>query len=403
MLGFMKEGQILFDSRAGLGTIITSGINSRLRNRINDEIESSVNEEFSNEKNWTQFPETYINSTEVRDFDIGFAGDVTSLALVVPITNKIVIAGAYNYSAGIDVDLGVTGLSAKLAQERGTEEVAVRFDVLMDVSLVTQMKFRMNTLSLGIGSALINTADRKLAIGATVTRYQVENTRKVFADASGLVVVGGAENRYFNNPQDPNLNTELGESNAFFIDVYGDYEATEHGIKFGAYYRLDKALHLSLIYNQVPNFDLTGSNTRASVFLPVFLVGSGEDILKGDIDVDLDSLQANKPNLTTERDISSIVEDGRLNLPSSFTLGLDFALNKHTLVFNYTRYFGELSFTNGGHTIGKDLTHGLGIGMDFRMRDRFDSWGQLALIPVRILFLDIDGFFIPVFRKIYGV
>lgn len=400
LLGFMSEGQLLIDSRLGVGTSATSGIRSNLRSTLNDEFSSAINDEFSNEASWTQFPETYIKSTEVRDLDVGFRGNVRSITFAAPISEKFVLAGGYSYPVNVDIDLGLTGLSTKLAQEQGTEEVSIRFDVLMNISLLTQMQFRMNTLSLGFGTKLIDKKYKKLAIGATLNRYHVDNTRKIEADLSGLVVVGGADERYFNNPNDPNLNTQAGESNAFFMNAFGNFEATEFGIRVGAYYELDQRFRLSVVYDQVPDFTLKGENTTASAFLPVFLVGSGEDILKGNIEVTLDSLQANKPNLTTERNISSIVEDGKLNLPSSFTVGLDIALNKHTLILNFSKYSGEMSFTNGGHTIGKKVTSGVGLGMDFKMRDRFESFGQIFTLPLRVLFLDIDGL---IFQSLGGL
>ena len=55
------------------------------------EIESAVDDEFSNEESWTQFPETYIQATQVRDFDIGFRSDVSSAAFAAPINNKTVM------------------------------------------------------------------------------------------------------------------------------------------------------------------------------------------------------------------------------------------------------------------------------------------------------------------------
>ena len=226
-------------------------------------------------------------------------------------------------------------------------------------------------------------------MGATVTRYQLTNTRNIQADLSGLVVVGGADERYFNNPDDPNLNPDLGESNAFFMNAYGEFESTGYGIRAGLHYQLDDEINVSVVYNQIPKFDLEGKNKSAVASLPVFL--AGDDILGGDLEVALDSLQANKPNLTTERDISDIVDDGSLEIPSSITFGLDFNLGKHTGVFNYTRYSGNLAYEHGGNTIGKAATHGIGLGFDFRMKDRFNSIGQIATLPIRLLFLDIDG------------
>ncbi len=402
LLGYMTQGQLLFDSRVGIGTAMTSGINSSLTTSVNDEIASAVNEEFSNEASWTQFPETYISPTKVRDFDIGFTGNVSSLAFATPLNDKVVIAGAYTSPAAIDFDLGVTGLTAKLAQEQGTDEVAIRFDVLMNVSLLTQMRFRMNTLSLGMGTKLIDKKFKKLAVGGTITRYEVDNTRRLQADLSGLVVVGGADERYFNNPDDPNLNTEAGESNAFFMNADGKFHATEYGFKLGVYYELYNQMRLSLVYDRVPNFNLQSESNSASAFLPIFLVGSGDDILSGNIEVALDSLQANKPNLTTERDISSLVDDSKLNLPSSLTIGFDLPINNHTLVFNFSKYFGELSFENGDQVMGKDVNAGIGLGLDIRMRDRFERKSQILSLPIRLLFLDVDGLLFQAFGGLTG-
>ncbi len=385
----LKEAYIAIDSRLGLGTNFISSVNSEILSTINDELDTAVNDEFSDEENWTQFPETYIRPTEMRNLDVGFNDEIASIAFAAPISDKFTLAGAYTYPVSLNLDLGITGLSTKLAQEQGTDEVSIRFDVLMNISLLTQMNFRMSSLSIGGATPLIEDYKKKLSFGATVTRYQLTNTRNIQADLSGLVVVGGADERYFNNPDDPNLNPDLGESNAFFMNAYGEFESTGYGIRAGLHYQLDDEINVSIVYNQIPKFDLEGKNKSAVASLPVFL--AGDDILGGDLEVALDSLQANKPNLTTERDISDIVDDGSLEIPSSITFGLDFNLGKHTGVFNYTRYSGNLAYEHGGNTIGKAATHGIGLGFDFRMKDRFNSIGQIATLPIRLLFLDIDG------------
>ncbi|MBO6535497.1 MAG: hypothetical protein JJ966_04700 [Balneolaceae bacterium] len=387
----LKKGYLAIDTRLGLGTNYISSVNKELLKTVNEELDTAVNDEFSNEASWTTFPETYIKPTEMRSLDVGFDDEIASIAFAAPISDNFTLAGAYTYPVSVNLDFGVTGLSAKLAQEQGTDEVAIRFDVLMNISLLTQMNFRMSSLSLGGGAKIFDTRRKKLSVGATVTRYELTNTRNLQADLSGLVVVGGADERYFNDPNDPNLNRDLGESNSFFMNAYGEFAATEYGTRLGLYYNLDDEFNLSIVYNQMPTFQMRGTNKVASAFLPVFLVGTGDEVLSGDIEVALDSLQANKPNLTTERDISSLVSDGELQIPSSLLLGIDFGLGKHTMAFNYSRYFGDLSFKHGSTTIGKAATHGLGLGFDFRMRDRWVSPAQILTLPVRLLFLDIDG------------
>lgn len=387
----LKKAYIAIDSRVGVGTNFISSVNDEILSTINDELDTAVNDEFSDPESWTQFPETLIRPTVMRNLDLGFNDEIAAIAFAAPISDKFTLAGSYSYPVSINMDVGITGLSTKLAQEQGSEDVSIRFDVLMNISLLTQMDFRMSRLSIGGATPIIEDYRKKLSVGLTLTRYNLTNTRNIQADLSGLVVVGGADERYFNNPDDPNLNADIGDSNEFFMNAYGEFEASGTGIRAGLHYTLDKEVNLSLVYNQMPEFKLEGKNKVSSAFLPVFMVGTGDDIISGDIEVALDSLQANKPNLTTERNISDLVNDGALSLPSSLIVGLDFKMGKHTSVFNYTRYYGDLAFEHGGNTIGKATTHGLGLGFDFRMRDRFNSFGQVFTLPIRLLFLDIDG------------
>jgi len=241
---------------------------------------------------------------------------------------------------------------------------------------------------LGGATTIIDDRKKRLSFGAALNRYQLTNERSLQADLSGLVVVGGADERYFNDPSDPNLNPDLGETNSFFMNAYGEFEATEYGLRAGLHYEIYNEMSVSLVYNQLPTFQLKRENKVASAFVPVFMVGTGDDILNGDIEVALDSLQANKPNLTTERDISALVDDGELELPSSLLIGFDIGLGKHTMAINYTRYLGDLAFTHGSNTYGKATAHGIGFGMNFKMRDRFSSAGQVLSLPIRLLLLD---------------
>ncbi len=403
LLGYMKTAHLSFSSRLGIGSNMNSSLNSSLLSTVNDEISSATIDEFNNTESWTKFPETYIKPTEVRNLDVGFTDNISSISFAAPIYDRLVIAGAYTYPTTIDFNLGVTGMAAKLAQEQGTDEVSIRFDVLMNISLLTQMSFQVNALSGGFGYSFFEEdAKQKLALGATFTRYQVNNTRSLLADLSGMVVVGGADERYFNNPSDPNLNYENGESNAFYMNANGSYQATEYGYKIGLNYSPLPVVNFSVVYDNVPDFKLEGSDVVSEAYLPVFIVGSGSDILGGDIEIALDSLQANKPNLTTFRDISDITDNGSLKMPSSIKLGVDLSMGRHTAVLNYTSYLSEFSFTHGGNTIGKDLQHGIGVGFDFQLKDRLNHWSQIFGIPVRLLFLDIDGYLFQIFGKYTG-
>ena len=398
MLAFNTSGYAVFDSRIGLGTNMNAGLNKRILNSLNASFDSSITDTFSDEDTWIQFPETYIQPTKMRNLDVGFTPNIGLMAYSMPITEELTLAASYNYPLSMNLDMGLTGISAKLAQEQGTDEVAIRFDVLMNISLLMQMQLQMSNLTVGGGYTLVDTPAKKIAAGLSISRYQVDNIRRLQADLSGMVVVGGADERYFNNPNDPNLNNELGEINTFSMNAYANYRSVGYGYTLGFVYQTYQGINASIVYNNRPNFELIAEDgAYANAYLPIFITGSGDELLQGDIGVALDSLQANKPNLTTERNIGSLVSNGSLNLPSSFGVGLDYMLGLHTFVFNYTLYNGELSYKHGSNTIGKQSRHGIGFGMNIRLEDRFGSFASYATIPLRLLLIDIDGILFQAF------
>ena len=122
----------------GLGTKFISGINDQLLTTINEELESTIDDTFSDEEALTQFPETYIKASKLQNLDAGFNNEISSIAFAAPIGDKFVLAGAYTYPISMNLDFGLTGLSTKIAQEQGTDEVSLKFDVLMNISLLTK-------------------------------------------------------------------------------------------------------------------------------------------------------------------------------------------------------------------------------------------------------------------------
>ncbi len=403
MLAFNTSGHMVFDSRIGLGTDMNAGLNKRIINSLNTSFDSSITDTFSDTDTWTQFPETYIQPTKMRNLDVGLTPNIGLMAFSMPITEELTLAASYNYPMSMNLDMGITGISAKLAQEQGTDEVAIRFDVLMNISLLMQMQLQMSNLTIGGGYTIVDTPAKKISTGLSISRYQVDNVRRLQADLSGMVVVGGADERYFNNPADPNLNSELGEINTFSMNAYANYRSVGYGYTLGFVYQTYQGINASLVYKNMPNFELIAEEgAYANAFLPIFVTGTGDELLQGDIGVALDSLQANKPNLTTERNIGSLVSNGSLNLPSSLSLGLDFNVGLHTIVFNYSYYNGQLSYGHGSNVIGKQANHGIGFGMDIRLEDRFGSFVSYATIPLRLLLLDIDGMLFQAFGNTTG-
>ena len=118
MLAFNTSGHMVFDSRIGLGTDMNAGLNKRIINSLNTSFDSSITDTFSDTDTWTQFPETYIQPTKMRNLDVGLTPNIGLMAFSMPITEELTLAASYNYPMSMDLDMGLTGISAKLAQEQ---------------------------------------------------------------------------------------------------------------------------------------------------------------------------------------------------------------------------------------------------------------------------------------------
>jgi len=400
LLADVEQLHVYFDSRLGVGSNMFSATTKSFINNLNDDLASSIDKEFSNEDSWNKLPDASIYPTKLRSLDVGLGKPINSIGFAAPIYPNLVLAASYYYPTQVNFNLAATGIVTKLGVEQGTDELSLRFDVLMNISLIAQSQLNISTLNAGFGYKLYDGDYGKFLLGATISRYEAENTRNLNADLSGVVVVGGADERYFNNPNDPNLNYEIGETNSFYMNANGVFRDSGIGYKIGLNYQPSKWTNLSVVYEHVPSFSMSSEDAIAEAYLPVFIAGTGDEILSGNATIALDSLDPSKPNLSTYRDLSKFTSSMNLNLPSSIKVGLDVGISQNsTFVLNYTHYLSELSLQIDDDLYGKDVKHGFGFGFDFAVKDRFDSWTQIFSIPIRLLFFDIDGVLFQSFRK----
>lgn len=394
-LGTTNQRSFIFDGQFGYGTGITPSINNEIRSSINDEIATETENFLTDPDNFDLQPDAYTSFTNMNSLNAGVGSQMGSFALSWPVHERLVLAIGANQPVNMQFRLQSSGLSTKLAQEQGTDDVSVRFDVLMNISALIDVTFQMNTFSMGFGSQVYDGAFGSLSVGGAIQQYHLQNKRNFSTDLSGMVVVGNADERFFNNPNDPNLNFEAGESNSFFMQANGFFEDRQTGFSLSAVYQAPRIATFSVMYQQMPEFTLSDPNAFSRAFLPIFIVS--DDILGGDIDVRLDTLRANKPNLTTERDISRLVNEAKFQLPSSLRFGLDLALGRHTVVLNYTSYLSNLEFEIGDSYYGKQATHGVGFGVNMVFSDKF-RLRSIPALPIRLLYLDVDGLLMQAFR-----
>jgi len=398
-LGFQKKRSFIMDGRLGLGNWSVGSVNDEILETINDEISSGSSDIVEDPDNFFLQDESFVQYSTLNNLRAGLPQQLGSFSVAWPLHDLFTLGFGYTRPVDLNLRLQTSGFSTKIGQNQGTDDVSLRFDVLMNISSLVQFSLRMNSISYGFGSKLYDGRYGTLAVGANLQRYQVENLRNINTDLSGMVVVGNADERFFNNPLDPNLNFEAGESNNLFFQANALMKDEQTGYKIGMVYRF-KFIDLSVTYQDMPEFNLSDEGAKSSAFLPVFI--PGYDILGGDLEIDADSLipsiQANKANLTTERDISGIVSPSSFKLPSSLTVGLDIAMGRSTMSLNYTNYQDNLEFVIDGDTYGYVPEHGVGFGLNIAMSDKFKGTSVL-LLPIRLLYLDIDGLLLQSFKR----
>ncbi len=401
-LAALRTGEFLFDGSLMPSLAKGGSLSNEVGSMLDDEVAGAMNDILDDPEQVNFLPGGYRSHTEFRGVGGGIRPPFPSIALALPLGNRATLAFATHQPIQGQFELLATGINTQIAQEQGSDDVSIRFDVLMNISLATRMTLDMNAFTTALGVRILEGSPYgDLDVGFSHSRYRMTSFRNLEADFTGMVVVSRADERFFNNPDDPNLDAANGETNALYMRARGDYSDTRNGFSLGLTYRPPtfRWVTVSALYTRMPTFRLSDPDAYGDAYLPVFVIG--DDVLGGDLKVKLDTLQAAKPNLTTRRDINQLIEDMTVSLPSSFTLGADFAMGRHTLTLNYTNYQGDLSVAFGDSYIGKQAAHGLGIGVDFRMKDRFTPM-SLVYIPLRLLYLDFDGLLMQAFGKRTG-
>ncbi|NNE70791.1 MAG: hypothetical protein HKN29_10580, partial [Rhodothermales bacterium] len=168
-------------------------------------------------------------------------------------------------------------------------------------------------------------------------------------------------------------------------------------------------LVLSVAGNWAQDTALRDPAAFAEGHLPLFVNLSGETD-PGPFEeelLDVERLNLAKPNLT-RRTSDSLGTSVVFRQPSHVTFGMDIGMGAHTLTANYVLYGGELSLegtygsdkgTPKTFRVGKALKYEVRAGLDFRFPDRMRGAAWL-LLPVRLLFLDLDGL---LFQALGGV
>ena len=410
-LGLLRQRQVTFGSKFALGTGTLGLQGSSL---LPPEDIAKNTDDFLSD---LSFPEggTPIY-TEANDIGAAQVGQLSSFALALPVHKRLTLAMGLHYPLDLSLGLRVSGLEAFLdaAQESGDQTIGI--NMLMNVNAALDLNLRMNTLSFGAGGQLLNGGFGSLSAGVSMNRYLVSHALGASVNPEAGIVLSGSQEYFFNDAGDPNLNAATNETNAFYWRAKGHYTDSAWGMRAGLVYTLPlRGWSLSVAYNKMPAFELADAQAFAEGYLPSFIDtdaigeedenGEARDVLL------LDAFNLAKPNLTQATD-DSLGQVLGFQMPSTLTAGLDVGLGPHTLALNYIHYLNGFSYegvygkpgadlADNTFALRKEFTSGVRFGLDFKFPDRLRG-GAWALVPIRLLFLDIDGLLLQALGKHTG-
>lgn len=338
-----------------------------------------------------------LRYTEVHRLAAEQEGQVATFALAWPLHRRLVLAMGTYTPVQASFDLGLSGVEGMLeaSQQSGDQTIDIR--VLTRMEAAASARLHLTSLSFGAGGTLAEGAWGRLTAGVAFERQHVAHTLLWEARSDGGVVLSGTQEYFFNDAEDPNL--APGETNAFYWRGAGRFADTQWRLRAGAVYAPTRRLNLSVGWNQGAAFRLYDPQAQSEGYLPAFINRNGHpDPEPGEADLfDVDALSLAKPNLT-QKLADSLGQQVDFRLPASLRFGVDVGLGPHTLAVNYLRYAGELSYqaffgqeaTDATLGMTRTPTSAIGVGLDVRFPDRLRG-GAWALLPVRLLFLDVDG------------
>jgi hypothetical protein len=404
-LATITAPQIVLDSRFGVGSG-TFGLSGNTL--VSNKTLATQTDNFLKDSSIFRYDKVngFKKYSVVNEGDASLNGEVSSFTAAFPLGKGVVAAIGSSYPLNIALNMHVSDLAMKLRANRVTGSQTITIDILLNLGVTTNLLLQSNVMSAGLGWYAYSGKKGSLSLGVSAKRYDVRAALGLDMPIDGVMSIQKNE-AYFNNPDDRAIDFASGETNALYWNAKGDYRDKKWGFVVAANYNatrlIDSALaglNFSFVYESVPSLTLYDANAVSESYQPVFLVGKMGGKGKDSMQIMIDSLRLSKPNLT--RSTHNVFSDKIvLTQPSSLTIGTDVGFGPHTVSFNYVHYFKEFSMNFSDYTLGKKLGSGIKFGADFKFPDRLRGWGWL-LVPVRLLYLDVDGLLLQAFASSTG-
>ncbi len=404
-LVMLKKPHFVFDSRLQIQPKNLGIGNGDL---ISEETIADGTDDFLEDTTTFKFPAGNLRiDTKLGNLELKQSGGVGAFSIAFPFWDRYALGIGYANIMSMDMEFLVSNLSTHIVTEKQIGNNITPIDMIVSNTVTGRYGMHIDQISLS-GAMNISEFGKQgmFYVGLAANYYIASHQFNLFYNSDGMMVISNSTEYYFNDPNDKAINFEGGEDNKLFVKSTGNYKGSGWGAKIGMVFRpgTDKGFWsnftLSAVLDIVPELDLEDKNAYYEGYQPKFLQGRplGED--EDQMDILIDSIDIARPNLTVPASnaTTTLVE---VKMPSSFTLGMDWNWGKHLFSFNYVKYMGELSYKYDTYKIGKTGASGIKMGLDFQFKDRFVGTNWL-LLPVRILFLDIDGALMQIFASKTG-
>ena len=350
-----------------------------------------------------QFPDdrqpTY---TQLSGIHAGQPRQLAAFWLNWPVSKHVTFGFGYRQPFLLDGTLKSDGFSVLLSGSQVGDNGSVDVDFLSELSMVADADIVLDEISFGTGGLLERYYWGSVWWGLSIFRYHATATLNLDVLPQGVLTISGADQYFFNDGEDPNIDTAAGESNLFYWTMKAGYRGSGFGGRFGLIHRTyGEQIGTSLMLTVPPRLRMSDPGALAESYLPIFLnlAGSIDASSTENVELlDINKLDVSRPNLTRKsRDY--LGTEMVFRMPTALTFGLDLPLGHHRFAVNAIRYWGMLgvvgdySRENGviqPYRLATRPSWGLRAGFDLAGKRAGGGLGILA-IPVRILTLDLDG------------
>ncbi|MEM1096644.1 MAG: hypothetical protein AAGJ10_18755 [Bacteroidota bacterium] len=348
-------------------------------------------------------PRFYTNEERL---DAEVRGRVPAFGVAVSLGDGLAAGLSFHQPVAIDVGVAGGGFETLLTGANTAADDPFSIDLLAGLNADAAFNLTIDVLTGALGWAHTAADGSQWGLGAGASYYRLHHRLRAEALVQGTLLINGATPFAYNDPTDARLDAD--ETNQLFLRMGTEARTTAWGGRVGAFYvGADGRFALSAAYTHRPSFTLIDPDAFAESYLPTFVDLDGTmdpDEAAGETELfDVERVDVARPSLT-QRTADSLGQQVVFEQPHALNLGVDVRAGRHLFSLNVAPYFGDLAYAldyNGMRKLGKALTTAVRLGIDIGLAD--DIYDQpLATVPLRLFFLDIDGWLFQVLRDDTG-